>query len=374
MKIRVLEVLATLKRAGAERMAVSIARRLDPARFQTAVVSLFDPFTGGFEPELESARVPHWHLGKRPGLDLRIIPRLRRVFTDFRPGIIHTHSYVLRYTLPAGLGLARTPMVHTVHNLAARETDLTGRLLHRLAFGRRVAAVAVGDVVACSYRDLYGAEPAATIRNGIDTLAFHQPGLRARWRSANGFSESDLLVVSVARLDPQKNPLGLIDAFARAFAAQPHARLLLAGDGSLRAACEQQAAKLNLAPRVHLLGAAQDIAGVLAAADLFALASHWEGTPLAVIEAMAAGLPVVATAAGGVPELVVDGLTALLAPVGDMDTFSNQLARLGRDPRLRETMGRAGRLRSAEFGVDAMVSAYASLFERLAQPPQKADR
>jgi glycosyltransferase involved in cell wall biosynthesis len=89
---------------------------------------------------------------------------------------------------------------------------------------------------------------------------------------------------------------------------------------------------------------------------------------------MAAGLPVVATAAGGVPELVVDGLTALLAPVGDMDTFSNQLARLGRDPRLRETMGRAGRLRSAEFGVDAMVSAYASLFERLAQPPQKADR
>lgn len=374
VKIRVLEVLATLKRAGAERMAVSLARRLDPSRFETAVVSLFDAFPGGFEPDLASAGIAVNHLGKRPRLDLRMIPRLRRVFKDLRPDIIHTHSYVLRYTLPAALGLPAKAMVHTVHNLAERESDFTGKLIHRLAFGRRVAAVAVGEVVACSYRELYGAEPAAMIRNGIDTAAFQQPGLRQLWRSTHGFVEGDLLVVSAARLDPQKNPLGLIAAFARAFADHSHSHLLLAGDGSLRAECEKQASELRLAERIHLLGATPDIASVLAAADVFALASHWEGTPLAVIEAMAAGLPVVATAAGGVPELVVDGLTALLAPVGDMDTFSNQLARLGRDARLRELMGQAGRLRSAEFGVDAMASAYASLFERLALPPRKADR
>jgi glycosyltransferase involved in cell wall biosynthesis len=373
VKIRILEVLATLKRAGAERMAVSLARRLDPSRFETAVVSLFDAFPGGFEPELESADIPVRHLGKRPGLDLRMIPRLRGVFKDFRPDIIHTHSYVLRYTLPASPGLPAAAMVHTVHNLAERESDFTGRLIHRLAFGRRVAAVAIGEVVARSYRELYGAEPAAMIRNGIDTAAFQQPGLRRHWRSGHGFVEGDFLVVSAARLDPQKNPLGLITAFAGAFASQPHAHLLLAGDGSLRAECEKQAAALGLAARVHFLGATRDIAAVLAASDVFALASHWEGTPLAVIEAMAAGLPVVATAAGGVPELVVDGLTALLAPVGGMDAFAIQLARLGRDARLREMMGQAGRLRSAEFGLDAMVSAYASLFERLAHPPRKAD-
>jgi glycosyltransferase involved in cell wall biosynthesis len=369
--IRVLEVLATLKRAGAERMAVSLARGLDPARFETAVVSLFDAFPDGFEPKLEASGIPIWHLGKRPGLDLRMIPRLRRVFNDFRPDIIHTHSYVLRYTLPASFRLPQSAMVHTVHNLAARESDFTGRLIHRLAFGRRVATVAVGEIVARSYREMYGAEPSAVIRNGIDTTAFQQPELRQRWRSSHGFSESDFLIVSAGRLDPQKNPLGLISAFSSAFAAQPHAHLLLAGDGSLRDACRKHILELGLAGRVHLLGTQTAIMETLAASDLFALASHWEGTPLAVIEAMAAGLPVVATAAGGVPELVVDGLTALLAPVGDMDAFANQLARLGHDARLREMMGQAGRLRSAEFGVGPMVSAYASLFERLAaQSPE----
>jgi glycosyltransferase involved in cell wall biosynthesis len=369
VNIRVLEVLATLKRAGAERMAVSLARGLDPARFETAVVSLFHPFPGGFEPELEASGIPIWHLGKRPGLDLRMIPRLRRVFNDFRPDIIHTHSYVLRYTLPASLGVPKRAMVHTVHNLAARESDFTGRLIHRLAFRRRVATVAVGEIVARSYREMYGAEPSAVIRNGIDTAAFQQPVARRHWRALHGFSDSDFLIVSAGRLDPQKNPLGLMNAFAHAFAGQPHAHLLLAGDGSLRDVCRKHILELGLAGRVHLLGTQTAIMETLASCDLFALASDWEGTPLAVIEAMAAGLPVVATAAGGVPELVADGLTGLLAPVGDMDALATALGRLSRDASLRQIMGQAARLRSAEYGGGPMVSAYASLFERLAAQP-----
>lgn len=366
VSIRVLEVLATLKRAGAERVAVSLARGLDSARFETAVVSLFDAFPGGFEPELESAGIPVWHLGKRPGLDLRMIPRLRRVFREFRPGIIHTHSYVLRYTLPAGLGLARSVKVHTVHNIASREADFTGRLIHRFAFNRGVAAVAVGDVVEHSYRQLYGSPPAAVIRNGIDTSAFNQPGLRTGWRASHGFNEEDLLVASIGRLDPQKNPLGLIASFAGALGGLSHAHLLLAGGGSLRLDCEKMAAELGLAARIHFLGTTPDVAGLLAASDIFALASNWEGTPLAVIEAMAAGLPVVATSVGGVPELVTDGLTGVLTPAGDIGSMVSALGRLARDAGLRQLMGRAARLRSAGFGVDAMVSAYASLFERLA--------
>jgi glycosyltransferase involved in cell wall biosynthesis len=367
VSIRVLEVLATLKRAGAERMAVSLAQRLDPTRFETAVVSLFDAFPGGFEPELKASGIPVSHLGKRPGLDLRMIPRLRRHLRQFRPDIIHTHSYVLRYSLPASLGLPRRAMVHTVHNLAARESDFTGRLIHRLAFGRSVATVAVGEVVARSYRELYGAEPSAVIRNGIDTAAFQQPVARRHWRAMHGFSDSDFLIVSAGRLDPQKNPLGLIGAFARAFAGQPDAHLLLAGDGSMRADCEKRLVELGLGGRVHLLGTQTEIMETLASCDLFALASDWEGTPLAVIEAMAAGLPVVATAAGGVPELVAGGLTGLLAPVGDMDSLASALERLAGDAGLRQIMGQSARLRSAEYGVGPMVSAYASLFERLAE-------
>src|SRR5207247_294749 len=113
-KIRVLEVLATLKRAGAERTAVTLAGGLDRGRFETDVVSLYDAFPGGFEPELAAAGIPVHHLGKRRGFDARVYPRLRRVMRSFRPAIVHTHSYVLRYAWP----VSTAPVVHTVHNLA----------------------------------------------------------------------------------------------------------------------------------------------------------------------------------------------------------------------------------------------------------------
>ncbi len=371
MKIRVLEVLASLQRAGAERLAVSLACRLDPSRFETAVVSLFDALPNGLEPALAESAVKTWHLGKHPGLDLRMVPRLFRVMRAFRPAVIHTHSYVLRYSLPAGLAARAGAMVHTVHNLAAKEVDLTGRLIHRVAFRRRVAAVAVGEQVRRSYRECYGTEPAATIPNGIDVASFRRPGARRQWRQENGFAESDFLIASVARLEPQKNPLGLIESFAQAFGPQafgdaPHGRLLLAGDGSLREAARAYAAQRGVADRVHFLGVRAEVAEMLAACDLFALSSHWEGSPLAVMEAMAAGLPVVATAVGGVPELVADGETGILVPAGEERAFAAALVSLARDPSRRQDLAAAALRRAAAFHVDTMVASYAGLFERLA--------
>ena len=366
MKIRVLEVLATLKRGGAERMVVSLVRGLDPDRFETAVVSLFDAFPAGLEPELEQARIPIWHLGKRPGLDLRMYPRLFRVFRGFRPSVVHTHSYVLRYTLPAGLAARLGPMVHTVHNLARREVDAAGRVIHRLAFRRRVAPVVVAAEVGRSFRKLYGVEPAAVIPCGIETGRFLRPGARQEWRRANGFSSEDLLVASVARLDPQKNPLGLIDSFARALGEDRRWRLLMAGDGSLRNAAREAAIRRGVGERVHFLGVRSDVAELLSASDVFALASHWEGNPIAVMEAMAAALPVVATAVGGVPELVVHGETGLLVPAGDEKAFADALAALAGGPDRRRELGAAGLRRSAGFSVDTMVASYSRLFERLA--------
>ena len=364
MKIRVLEVLATLKRAGAERVAVSLAEGLDAKRFETAVVTLYDAFPGGFDAQLEARAVPVWRLGKRPGFDPRMWPRLARVLGRFRPSIVHTHSYVLRYALPAALWARAGAMVHTVHNLAPKEVDAAGRLLHRLAFRRRVAAVAVSDEVARSFRAFYGRKPAAVIPNGIEVRPASEG--RAAWRRDNGFVEDDLLVLSVARLDEQKNPLGLIDAFARALGGDPRAYLLLAGDGALRGEALRRAELRGAGAQVRFLGVRDDVPAMLAAADLFALASHWEGRPMAVMEALAAGLPVAATAAGGVPGLVEHGVTGLLAPPGDLDALAGTLAELACDPGRRREMGASALRRAADFGVDAMVASYAALFERLA--------
>jgi glycosyltransferase involved in cell wall biosynthesis len=347
-KVRVLEVLATLKRAGAERTAVTLAGGLDRGRFETEVVSLYDAFPDGFEPELAAAGVPVHYLGKRRGFDPRVYPRLRRVMRSFGPAIVHTHSYVLRYAWP----VSSAPVVHTVHNVADREVDRLGRWLHRLAMGRGVCSIAISREVARSFRTIYGTDADAVIPNGVDLAA-----PRTDWRQTNGFSAADVLIVSVARLDPQKNPLLLIDALPD----DPRCHLLLAGDGTLL-----EAARKKAGPRVHFLGVRSDIPDLLAACDLFALASDYEGLPVAVIEAMAAGLPVIATKVGGVPELVEDNVTGILVPPRDRGALAGALAAMVRDPARRGLFGACARERARQFSAGRMIESYGALFERIA--------
>jgi glycosyltransferase involved in cell wall biosynthesis len=359
MKIRVLEVLASLRRAGAERVAVSLACGLDRAAFDCEVVSLFDAFPEGFEPVLESS-IATRHLGKRRGLDVRMFPRLARTMRSFQPAIVHTHSYVLRYAFPARLASGGGPLIHTIHNLASRESPRFGTLIHRAAMRAGVRSVAVSREVEQSFSELYGRPPDAVIPNGIDLERFRKTG--ERWKRANGFAESDRLVVSVARLEPQKNPLGLIDAFAAALADQPQWRLLLVGDGSLRGHAEAHAGALPVGTRIHFLGVRTDVDALLPECDLFAMASSWEGMPMAVIEALAAGLPVAATAVGGVPEVVTHGVTGMLAPPNDTQALAEAIRLLARDPDRQRQFASAARERAECFGVKPMIAAYAKLF------------
>jgi len=351
VKIRVLEVLASLKRAGAERTAVTLATGLDRARFECEQVSLYDAFPNGFETELAAAGIPVRHLGKRPGFDVRMFPRLARIIRVFRPAIVHTHSYVLRYAWP----VSRAKMVHTVHNLADREVDRLGRVLHRLALRSGVRFVAISSEVARSFRKVYGVEPDALIRNGVD-LAVPRVS-RSEWRRVHGFSDADVLIVSVARLDPQKNPLALLDALPR----DPRCHLLLAGDGTLVEELRRRGGD-----RVHLLGLRTDIPDLLGACDLFALASDYEGLPVAVIEAMAAGLPVVATAVGGVPELVEQDRTGLLVPPRNAAALAGALAALAADAERRAAMRACAAEKSRNFTAAGMIDSYAAFFEKTA--------
>jgi glycosyltransferase involved in cell wall biosynthesis len=367
MKIRVLEVLATLKRAGAERMAVSLACGLDSARFETRVISLYDAFAGGFEPVLAEAGIPVTHLGKRRGFDLRMFPRLARCFREFQPQVVHSHSYLLRYTFPAGKRAGVPAMVHTVHNTALQEADRLGRAVHRVAYRGGVVPVAVGTEVARSFEAHYGFAPAATIRNGIDLSAYGQAGNPAAWKRAHGIPDDARLAVTVCRLEPQKAPIALLEGFAAALREQPEWHLAWAGEGSLRTAAEASAAQLGIASRVHFLGSVDDIPCLLRAAELFLLASQWEGTPMAVMEALAAGLPVVATGVGGLPELVEEGETGLLVPPDNPAAFAHAIRALALDADARGRFAQQARAGSAHFGLGAMVEAYAALFTRLAE-------
>lgn len=351
MRIRVLEVLATLKRAGAEHVATALACRLPDDDFDTSVISLFDAFPQGLEPELERRDVPVRHLGKHSGLDLRMYPRLARAIREIKPDIIHTHSYVMRYVLPVA---GRAALVHTVHNVAGREVDWIGRWVHRLAWRFDAEPVAVSGEVARSFQRMYGFVP-AVIPNGIDVAAYSRPGARERWRRSHGFSERDRVVVSLARLEPQKNPLGLL----KAFASVPDAHLVFAGAGSLLRTVTNAADE-----RVRVLGVVNNVPELLAACDVLALASDWEGNPISVLEAMAAGLPVAATAVGGLPEIVEEGVTGYLVPRGDMKALGRAIANALAN---HVAMGEAARRRAVQFDISGMIAAYAELFQKVAR-------
>jgi N-acetyl-alpha-D-glucosaminyl L-malate synthase BshA len=174
-------------------------------------------------------------------------------------------------------------------------------------------------------------------------------------------------LVHVSNLRPVKRPLDLVAILARLDA--PQARLRVVGDGPERAALERAAAEAGLAARVELLGVRHDVGPALRDASVFVLPSASEGFGLAVLEAMAAGLPVVATDAGGLPEVVEHGVEGFLHPVGDVDGMAGSVARLLREPALRRRLGEAARARAAGFGEAAALAAYREVYaESLARP------
>ena len=372
-KIKVVHIVPMLSPGGAERVAVHIVRGLNRERYEPVVVS----FTGRLECDLdcllEEAGVEVRYLGKRPGFDYRMYSRLHPVLRECQPDIVHTHLHVLRYALPSLLLLQRASLLHTVHNLAEREIEPTARWIQRYALNHGVLPVAVAEEVARSLRRLYGIQQCRVISNGIPTDCYASPKTpRSEWRARQGFSDDDVLFVCVARFAPQKNHVLLLKAFAQGPASDPKAHLVLVGEGVLREQLEEQAKNLGLTSQVHFLGLRTDIPDVLSAMDVFVLSSDWEGNPLSVMEAMASGLPIVSTAAGGVPDLFESGKEGFIVQPGDAQGLSHSMASLLGDQEARRSLGRAAARRAKEnFDVSTMVQAYEELYENMVDRPHR---
>jgi len=365
--IRVLHVLPNFGAGGAERMVGDLVRGLDKSRFAAMVVSLFGPAQTDVERELNSAAIPVRYLEKHKGFDIRMYCRLRSVIREFGPHIIHTHRYVLRYLIPIREYRDVAVKVHTVHNLAQYEVDTLGKWVHRLAFRLGVVPVAIAESVSDSIEAVYGIKAPRLISNGIRVERYALARLPRRdWRKKEGFGPDDILVVSVGRLAPQKNHILLIRAFRRCCSAALGLHLIVVGDGPLRGDLLEEVQRLGLADRVHFLGVREDIPDILSAADLFVLPSNWEGNPLSVMEAMAAGRAVIATNVGGVPELVENGETGIIVPPGDIEALSAAIIELATDPNRRGVMGlRAAAKAQTDFDVSTMVKRYEELYEEL---------
>jgi glycosyltransferase involved in cell wall biosynthesis len=371
--MRVVQVIPSLSVGGAERIASLLALELQRAGDEVSLISLYDPEGSWIEQELREAGVGLHFLGKRPGLDPRVPPRLARTFRSLRPHVIHTHLHGLKYSAMARAGRWRWPaIVHTIHNMAQREAEGLDRSLRQVLFRAGVVPVAIGDEVASSLEATYGIQPRWSIPNGIIVADFAaRPGVGEAARQALGIEPGRPVLITAGRLNTQKNHALMLEAFADPRLEARDALLLICGDGDLRPALEEQARGLGIDQRVRFLGVVSNLPELLAASDAFILSSDWEGNPLVVMEAMAAGKPLLSTAVGCVPELISPQTGYLVAP-GDRAGFSDALIELLSDPeRLRGQGEAAAAVARERFDVSTMAEAYRGLYRSLVEPGKR---
>ncbi|HZU37761.1 MAG TPA: GT4 family glycosyltransferase PelF [Gemmataceae bacterium] len=364
----VCQVLHTMVVGGAEVLAARLARQLCES-YRFVFVCLDD--LGKLGEELRKDGFPVHVLGRRPGLDWRCAWRLGRLLRREQVALIHAHQYTpFLYALLARIVYRRPPILFLEHgrhypDQPRRKRRIANRLLPR----RSDRIVAVGEAVRQALIDIEGFPPerVARIYNGIDLSAYEDNNLqRQQTRRDLGAESEDVLIALVARLDYLKDHATAIRTMARLAPRCPRAKLLLVGEGPQRPHIEEAIRALNVSTQVQLLGYRRDIPQVLAAADIFLLTSISEGIPLTVIEAMAAGLPVVATRVGGLAEVVEEGRSGWLVPTGDDAALAEALEKLARDPAKRAEMGKQGRTRALDlFSESRMVAEYDALYRRM---------
>jgi glycosyltransferase involved in cell wall biosynthesis len=247
--------------------------------------------------------------------------------------------------------------------VAQKEVDWLGKLVHWIAFRLgNVVPVSISEEVANTVRAVYGQDiHTPVIYNGIPTTRFVSNASQDSTKEEKG-----IVLLHVGRFAPQKNHLLLVEAFALAVKEYPAMKLWLVGDGPLKPAVEKIIVEIGLERKVLFLGIRDDVPRLLAASDLFVLSSDYEGVPLSVLEAMAAGKPVVATTVGGVPELVEDGVTGFLVPPRDPKVLAQGILRLAKDADLRQRMGKAAQERALErFDISRTAREYEALYLKL---------
>jgi len=365
--LRVALALESSGPGGAEQMLLQLADELRRRGAEVVVVTLRPGWMTG---RAERAGHPVWIVPQRRGLDPLWIPRFAARLRRERIDVLHSHEFAMNVYGGAAARLAGLGTVATLHGkqwaTGHPRRALAYRVLRRL--GMRVVAVS-HDLARFLEAGLGLAGGAlAVVHNGIP-IAQHgtRDASRRSLRRELGLAEDALLALAVGNLYPVKDHASLV----RAVAGCPGLAVAIAGRGEEETRLRALARELGVAERVHLLGLRDDVPELLAAADLFVHPSRSEGLPLAVLEAMAAGLPVVASRVGGIPEAVEDGVTGLLVPPEDPDALAAALGTLASDPPRRAALARAGRTRAeAEFSLAAMGGAYLALYDEVRARPR----
>lgn len=362
----VLHVVLSLNPGGAERLVIEIVRRTR-ASMPTAVCCLDEP--GEWADELLGLGVRVSSLSRTPGFHPGLAGAIAALAHESEARILHCHQYSpFVYGRLALLRYRGLRLLYTEHGRRAGEVlTLKRRMVNPLLGRFRGSIVAVSrELAGYLVRSGFPGRRIKVIYNGVDVGPLPDRQSRARARQLLGLPDDTLVVGTVARLDPVKDLTTLLTAFASLGDRPLPSFLVVVGAGSERHSLEHHAAALGLGARVSFTGDRRDIRALLPGFDIYANSSTSEGVSITILEAMTAGLPVVATRVGGTPEVVVHGQTGYLVEAGAPERFAEALENLANEPSKRGEFGQAGRRRVEErFTIDRMVAEYLRLYEAL---------
>lgn len=368
----VLHVVHRFDTGGLENGLANLINHMPVQAYRHAVLALTE--VTEFRRRVQRDDVEFIALNKPPGQGFKMYPRLWHLLRRMRPAVVHTRN-LGPLEMQVAAAAARVPVrIHGEHGREVDDLDGSNRHLQRV---RRLYAPFVHRWVALS-RDLeaylvgrVGIAPAriTQIYNGVDAQRFTPTNAMPSAISACPFDPAQhWLVGTVGRMQAVKDQTRLARAFVRALELQPglrgRARLVMVGDGPLRAGAQAVLDQAGLADLAWLPGERHDVADVMRGLHCFVLPSLAEGISNTILEAMSTGLPVIATRVGGNAELVDDGRTGTVVPAADVDAMARALVRCASDPARATTQGRAGRLEvERRFSMQAMVAAYQGLYD-----------
>lgn len=374
--VRVLELRSVRGTGGGPEKTILLgAAMADPRHAQVTVCYLRDRRDGIFaiDERARDAHVDYVEVSEQHSFDPRVWPRLRGLVADRQIDLVHSHDYktnLLALLLSKSCGVAALSTVHGWTGHSPRERYLyypaDKRVLARFA-----RLIAVSSDIARELTE-HGATPerVTTVLNGIDHRQFKRdPKAIAGARASLNLHPDQIVIGGVGRLEPQKRFDLLLEAFAALYRRNPQLHLIIAGDGSLRQALEDQRHALGIGDGVTLTGHITDVTSLHHALDLFVQSSDYEGTPNAVLEAMAMETPVIATEAGGTGELVHDGIHGRIIPRGRVDKLMSAIASSLLDPAAsRRMLARARQRVESELSFESRVRKVEAIYHELVGP------
>jgi len=351
--MKILQVVPMFSMGGGEVMAEKLIYGLKNLGHEVVAVSMYN-YQSSITDRLEKNGIRVEYLNKKDGFDFKQFIRFYKLFKKEKPDVVHNHLYSLKYVVPGAVLAGVHGRVHTVHSVASKEIGKLSRKLHKIFFKYfKVLPVGLTQLIKESVVEEYGfsEDKVPYVLNGMPVDDYIK---KTDYSSVKN-------ILHVGRFQEVKNHKGLIESFRIIHEKYPDIILNLVGEGELEDEIKNLVKEKNIEDVVCFKGLIGDVVDEMSKADIFCLPSNYEGMPMTIIEAMASGLPVVATAVGGVPDMITDGEDGVLCNNTPQDVAAT-LEKVIESEELRRKIGQNAIKTSEKYSSDAMARKYYELY------------